>query len=160
MLWTSIRSVGYVLATLSVLSLGIAALPAEHADDANAWNNLSYRVSAALVLSVLNAIAATLTAQVALDYSPPRTALPPDADPHMMVLLYEHLLVLVQARVLDGLFFIMTLVSLAGALLALLLPTGRPVAAPAPSAASETDSPAVKPRPSTPTEVEPSIAAV
>jgi hypothetical protein len=125
MVWTSIRSIGYVVALVPIMSLAIAVIPAEFVDDANAWNNLTYRVTAALVLSVLNAIAATLTAQLAADSSPPRTALPFDTDPSKLLVLYEHFLVRVQAGALDGLFFIMTLVALAGALLALALPTGR-----------------------------------
>jgi hypothetical protein len=124
MFWTSIRSVGYVVATVSVLTLGLAVVPTEDVDEANAWGNLSYRVTAALVLSVLNTIAAGLGAQLAVDYSPPRTALPPEVDPRAMLPVYEHFQVLVQAHVMDGLFFIVTLATLAGALLALALPTG------------------------------------
>lgn len=157
MLWTSIRSCGYVLAIVPVLSLGIAAVPAQDVDQANAWSNLTYRVAAALVLSVLNAIAAVLTAQLAVDYSPPHTALPLEPDPRKLLPLYEHFQVRVQAGALDDLFFIMTLFTLAGALLALVLPTGRPVTAPAPTASPETYSTAVHPHAPTPAEVELSI---
>jgi EmrB/QacA subfamily drug resistance transporter len=150
MIWTSIRSVGYVLATLSVLTLAIAALPVEYADEANAWNNLSYRVTAALVLSVLNAIAANVTAQLAVDFSPPRSALPLELNPQTLLLLYEHFRVRVQARVLDGLFFVMTLLTLAGALLALLLPTGRASAAQA-STDDVTETTSTVPRSESPT---------
>jgi hypothetical protein len=41
-----------------------------------------------------------------------------------MLVMYEHFQVLVQARVLDGLFLLVTVATLAGALLALALPTG------------------------------------
>ncbi|HEY1972665.1 MAG TPA: MDR family MFS transporter, partial [Pseudonocardia sp.] len=160
MVWTSIRSCGYVLAIVSVLSHGIAAVPAEYVDEANAWNNLTYRIAAALVLSVLNAIAAAVAAQLALDNSPPHTALPPERDPKAMLPLYEHFLVRVQAGTLDDLFFIMTMVTLVGALLALLLPTGRPATA-QPAAAvnvpTEPASPATHPL-SMPTEVELGVA--
>lgn len=157
MLWTSIRSCGYVLAIVPVLSLGIAAVPAQDVDQANAWSNLTYRVAAALVLSVLNAIAAVLTAQLTVGYSPLRTDLPPELDQKAMLPVYEHFLVRVQAGVLDDLFFIMTLFTLAGALLALVLLTGRPVAAPGPTASAETDSPVVHPHPSKTVEVELSV---
>lgn len=148
---TSIRSCGYVLAIVPAMTFAIASVPAKSVDAANAWNNLTYRVTAALALSVLNAIAATSTAQLAVDYSPQRTALPLDLDPQALLLLYEHFLLRVQARVLGDLFFIVALVTLAGALLALALPTGRPSTAQPPDVdPAETASSAV-PRSDSPT---------
>ena len=90
-------------------------------------------------------MATALSAQLATDYSPPRTALPPEVDPQTLVLIYEHLQVRAQAGTMDGLFFIMTLVALGGALLALLLPTQGHASHPTPHR-----DPSPRPHPETP----------
>lgn len=127
MAWTAIRGFGYSLAIIPVMTAGLAAVPPERADGANAFSNLVYRVAAALVLAALNAFAVSHQAQLAHDWGPQDTS-QPAGDLIGLSRMYQHFQLIVQARVIGDIFYILTLVTLVTGILASMLSTGRPVA--------------------------------
>lgn len=126
MWWTAIRGFGYALAIIPVMTAGLAVVPQAHADGANAFSNLIYRVVAALALSALNSIAATQQAHLMASMSPVGDPNRWAHDPAPLIRLYQHLALMVQADTLANLFLIVTVATLTSTVLALLLTHGRP----------------------------------
>lgn len=125
-IWIAIRAFGYAVAVIAVMAAGLAAAPPEKADGVNALNQLVFRVSAALALGSLNAVAAVLQAQLMIDRSPVVGGNFENKDPRLLVPIYELLAREVQSRVVSDVFVVITWITLLGAFLALTLPHGCP----------------------------------
>ena len=132
-----LRAVGPGLAMMPITTSGISALPRRLAGSGSAYNQLVQRSSAALGLAGLTSISTTQTAQMMNDRqglmapgSMPTTspAAVPGAGGHDMLHMYQMLTSLqddVLTHAYSDVFLISGVVTLAGVVLALLLPRHR-----------------------------------
>jgi EmrB/QacA subfamily drug resistance transporter len=135
-IWTSIRGAGNGLAVMTVMTAGLAVVPASQVNQASAINNAVQRIAAALGLAVLTSFASTRQAQFMFD----RSALmhPSGADAHPRVAemlsegqtglipLWQELRVQVFAQAYSNVFLVIAAITALGALLALMLKNSPP----------------------------------
>jgi len=134
--WMMVRSAGLGLAIMPVMTSGISALPPALVGSGSALNTLFQRVSAALGLAALTALATAQQAQLMADRSALYDAFGANADPALRAMrergpagfigLWEQLRVHVQAQTYSNAFLIAGVTALVAAALALFLRHGRP----------------------------------
>ena len=133
--WMMIRAAGLGLAMMPIMTGGISALPASIVSSGSAFNTLSQRVSSALGLAVLTALATAQQAQFMADRS---TLLQPsgaDINPQIGAMLqngqagllpyWQQLQIEVEAQAYSNVFLVAGIVTLAGVVLALFLRNGK-----------------------------------
>jgi EmrB/QacA subfamily drug resistance transporter len=134
--WMMIRAAGIGLAMMPIMTGGISSLPAHLTSSGSAFNTLTQRVSSALGLGVLSALATTEQAQFMSDRSAlvisqganidPRVAQMQAQGPAGLLPLWQQLQLEVQAQTYSNVFLIAGIITLVGAFLALALRHGRP----------------------------------
>jgi EmrB/QacA subfamily drug resistance transporter len=137
--WLVVWAGGLGLGMMPIMTGGISALPPEIVNSGSAFSTLTQRVSAALGLAVLTALSTTQQAQFMSDRSALLSGSGADANPQIVAMqqngptglipLWQQLQVEVQAQAYSNVFLVCGICSLAGALLALFLRSGRPSAA-------------------------------
>jgi EmrB/QacA subfamily drug resistance transporter len=133
--WLMVRSAGIGLAMMPIMTSGISALPPVMVGSGSAFNTLFQRVSSALGLAALTALATTQQAQYMAD----RSAMYPlgaQADPQIVAMahpgpggligLWEQLRLHVQAQAYANVLLIAGASAAVAAMMALFLPNGRP----------------------------------
>ena len=132
--WMMIRAAGIGGAMMPIMTGGISSLPPAIVNAGSTFNTLTQRVTAALGLAGLTALATAQQAQQMAARSALMTATGPDIDPRVvamekqgsggLVQLWQQLQNEVQSQAYSNLFFIAGIVTLFGALLAFLLRNG------------------------------------
>jgi EmrB/QacA subfamily drug resistance transporter len=133
--WMCIRAAGLGLGMMPIMTGGISALPPNFVSSGSAFNTLTQRVTSALGLAVLTALATGQQAQFMADRSALVQASGADMNPQIMAMdkngpaglipLWEQLQVEVQAQAYSNVFLVAGICTLAGVLLALFLRNGR-----------------------------------
>jgi EmrB/QacA subfamily drug resistance transporter len=133
-LWTAIRNVGTGLAMMPMITAGVSALPARLTSSGSGMNNVMQRVASSVAVAVFGSLNATAAAQLMADrgslLSTGANALPQVAEatqqgPAGMVGIYQQLSMNVTTQTYDNGFYIVALMSAGGAVLALLLRSGK-----------------------------------
>jgi EmrB/QacA subfamily drug resistance transporter len=144
--WLMIQAVGLGLAFVPILTGGLAILPRNIVNVGSAYNTLVQRVSSALGLAVLTALATAQQAQFMADRSSLLVNTGPNVEPDLAIMqhtvgglipLWNQLRVEVQAQAYSNVFLVTGIATLGGAALAAFLPSGHP-RAPTPPAAGAT----------------------
>ena len=138
-MWMVVRSVGIGLAMMPIMTSGISSLPPSTMSTGSAFNTLFQRVSSALGLAALTAMATAQRAQIMADRAALMSGQGANADPRVLTMqqqgpgglipLWRQLGVEVQAQVDANVFLLAGAAALVGAFLALFLRHGRPTAA-------------------------------
>jgi hypothetical protein len=125
--------VGLGLALVPILAGGMSALPPELINEGSALRTLAQRITAALGLALLTALASGQQAQLMADRAGLLRAVGADADPRIvelrrlgpggLIALWQQLRISVQAQTYANVFLIVGGFTLVGALLAALLPS-------------------------------------
>jgi MFS family permease len=131
--WLCVRAVGLGLALVPILAGGMSALPPELVNDGSALRTLAQRITAALGLALLTALATRQQAQLMADRAGLLRAVGAEADPRLVELrrlgpsgligLWQQLRISAQAQAYANVFLVIGGLTLVGALLALLLPS-------------------------------------
>jgi MFS family permease len=126
--WMAIRAFGVGLAVMPVMAGGLAALPAEMVSAGSAFNTIAQRVTAALGLAALTAMATASQAQLMADRSALIHQFGADVDWRIAAMrqqgaggllpLWQQLQVEVEAQSYSNVFLVAGLTSVAGTLLA------------------------------------------
>lgn len=126
---------GLGLGMMPIMSGGLASVPAESADTANSFSTLTQRVSQSLGLGILTVFLTGTSAQGIVERSgllgasastEPRIVAVQEQGASGMLALYQQTAGAAQTYAYSQAFFIVGLISFAGAVLALFLPAGRP----------------------------------
>jgi EmrB/QacA subfamily drug resistance transporter len=135
--WMMIRAAGLGLGMMPIMTGGISALPANVVNAGSAFNTLTQRVTSALGLAALTALATGEQAQLMSDRSGLINPLSASADPRILAMekqgpggllpLWQQLQVEVQAQAYSNVFLVAGVCTLAGVGLALFLRNGKPV---------------------------------
>jgi MFS family permease len=130
-LWTWVRGIGNALAMMAIMTAGLDAVPPGLINQASALSNAVQRVSASLGLAVLTAIATQQQAQLSADRSAllgtPAAAGRAELNDLMrygfggMYALYRRTQLSILASAYSDVFLVITVVTLIGAMLAMLL---------------------------------------
>jgi len=133
--WMMIRAAGLGLGMMPIMTGGISALPPAIASSGSAFNTLTQRVTSALGLAALTALATGQQAQLMLDRAE-LTRTGAQADPRIVAMqeqgaagllpLLRRLQLEVEARSYSNVFLIAGVCTLAGVLLACFLRSGQP----------------------------------
>jgi EmrB/QacA subfamily drug resistance transporter len=133
--WMCVRAAGLGLGMMPIMTGGISALPPNFVSSGSAFNTLTQRVTSALGLAVLTALATGQQAQFMADRSALLRASGADMNPQIMAMdkngpaglipLWEQLQVEVQAQAYSNVFLVAGICTLGGVLLALFLRNGR-----------------------------------
>jgi EmrB/QacA subfamily drug resistance transporter len=133
--WMMIRAAGIGLAMMPIMTGGISALPASIVNAGSAFNTLTQRVTAALGLAALTALATGQQAQLMANRSALLTSMGPSVDPRIVAMhdqgpgglipLYQQLQVEVEAQAYSNVFLVAGVCTLAGVFLAFALRSGR-----------------------------------
>jgi EmrB/QacA subfamily drug resistance transporter len=133
--WMMIRAAGLGLGMMPIMTGGISALPAHLVNYGSAFNTLVQRVTAALGLAVLTAMATAQQAQFMADRSALLQANGADADPQItsmerngpagLIPLWQRLRVEVEGEAYSNVFLVAGVCTLAGVGLALFLRSGK-----------------------------------
>jgi hypothetical protein len=136
-LWLVIMAGGLALGMMPIMTSGISSLRDDLVNSGSAFNTLTQRVAAALGLAALTALATTQQAQFMADRSGLLSGTGPTTDsrivqmqmqgPAGLLPIWQQLQVEVQAQAYSNVFLIAGICSLAGLVLTIWLPTGRPV---------------------------------
>jgi EmrB/QacA subfamily drug resistance transporter len=134
--WMCIRSVGIGLAMMPIMTSGLSALPAEVVNSGSAFNTIAQRVTAALGLAAMTALATSDQAQLMANRSAllhptganvdPRIPRMAQQGPGGLIPLWQQLQTEVQAQAYGNVFLVAGLVTVAGTGLALFLRRGQP----------------------------------
>ena len=134
-IWMMIRALGIGLAMMPIMAGGLGALPPSIVSAGSAFNTIAQRVTAALGLAALTALATAKQAQLMADRSSLISGFGANEDPRIVAMqrqgpggliqLWQQLQVEVQAQSYSNVFLVAGLCTLAGALLALRLRHGR-----------------------------------
>jgi EmrB/QacA subfamily drug resistance transporter len=137
--WMVVRAFGIGLAMMPIMTGGLAALPPEIVSAGSAFNTIAQRVTAALGLAALTALATGEQAQIMADRSALLSPNGANADPRVLAMehrgpggliqLWQQLNVQVEAQAYSNVFLIAGTSTLVGTLLALRLRHGRKKAA-------------------------------
>jgi EmrB/QacA subfamily drug resistance transporter len=135
--WMMIRAAGIGLAMMPIMTGGISSLPPSIVNAGSAFNTLTQRVTSALGLAVLTAVATAQQAQFMADRSALVQANGPGMDPRIVTMekqgqagllpLWQQLHVEVEAQAYSNVFLIAGICTLAGVVLALFLRHGKAV---------------------------------
>jgi EmrB/QacA subfamily drug resistance transporter len=137
-LWTAIRNVGTGLAMMPMITAGVSALPASLTSSGSGMNNVMQRVASSVAVAVFGSLNATAAAQMMSDrgslVSGGAQALPAVSDASEkgapgLLGMYQQLSASVTTQTYDNGFYIVALMSAGGAVLALLLRSGKPTSA-------------------------------
>jgi MFS family permease len=133
--WMMIRAAGLGLGMMPIMTGGISALPANMVNYGSAFNTVTQRVSSALGLAVLTALATAQQAQFMADRSALLQSSGADANPRILAMeksgpaglipLWQQLRVEVQAEAYSNVFLVAGVSTLAGVALALFLRSGK-----------------------------------
>jgi MFS family permease len=133
--WLMIRAAGLGLSMMPIMTGGIAALPASVVNIGSAFNTLVQRVSAALGLAALTALATGQQAQLMLDRSELLQSGGPQSDPRIAAMqrqgpiglypLLQRLHLEVMAQAYSDVFLVAGVCTTAGVVLALFLRSGK-----------------------------------
>jgi EmrB/QacA subfamily drug resistance transporter len=133
--WMMIRAAGLGLGMMPIMTGGISALPANMVNYGSAFNTVTQRVSSALGLAVLTALATAQQAQFMADRSALLQSSGADANPRILAMekggpaglipLWQQLRVEVQAEAYSNVFLVAGVSTLAGVVLALFLRSGK-----------------------------------
>jgi hypothetical protein len=133
--WMMIRAAGLGLGMMPIMTGGISALPAELVSYGSAFNTLTQRVTSALGLAALTALATGEQAQFMADRSALLQSAGADVDPRIAALhqqgpagilpLWQQLEVEVQAQAYSNVFLVAGACTLAGVVLAFFLRSGK-----------------------------------
>jgi EmrB/QacA subfamily drug resistance transporter len=133
--WMMIRAAGIGLAMMPIMTGGISALPPAIVSAGSAFNTLTQRVTAALGLAVLTAMATTEQAQFMANRAALLASEGPNMDSRVVQMqgqgvggllpLWKQLNLEVQAEAYSNVFLVAGSVSLAGVLLAFMLRHGK-----------------------------------
>ena len=133
-LWTAIRNVGTGLAMMPMITAGVSALPARLTSAGSGMNNVMQRVASSVAVAVFGSLNATAAAQLMVDrgslLDTGAAALPQVAEASQhgaagLVGIYQQLNMSVTTQTYDNGFYIVALMSAGGAVLALLLRSGK-----------------------------------
>jgi EmrB/QacA subfamily drug resistance transporter len=132
--WMVIRAFGIGMAMMPIMTGGLAALPPAIMSAGSAFNTIAQRVTAALGLAALTAMATAKQAQLMADRSSMIQGFGPDEDPRILTMqhhgigglipLWQQLQVEVEAQSYSNVFLVAGLSTIAGTLLALRLRHG------------------------------------
>jgi EmrB/QacA subfamily drug resistance transporter len=137
-LWTAIRNVGTGLAMMPMITAGVSALPARLTSSGSGMNNVMQRVASSVAVAVFGSLNATAAAQMMSDrgslVSGGAQALPAvseasDKGAPGLLGMYQQLSASVTTQTYDNGFYIVALMSAGGAVLALMLRSGKPKSA-------------------------------
>ncbi|HEY1967327.1 MAG TPA: DHA2 family efflux MFS transporter permease subunit [Pseudonocardia sp.] len=148
-LWTTVRSIGVGLSMMPVMTTGIAALPVALVSSGSTMSNVALRVASSLGIGGLGGLLTAHVAQLLADRGGASTGAP--RDPARLLPIYLELNRGVTTTAYANGFYLVGLITLGGAVLAVLLPSGRPAAAqrpaapPRPAAAPAPPQPAASP---------------
>lgn len=130
-LWTCIRGFGNGLGIMTIMTAGLAAVPAHQLNDASAINNVVQRVSAALGLGVLTSMATSHQAQLLADRAPMLESSGMSVDPRVgemndqgsigLMPLWQELQVQTLAQAYSNIFLVIAIVTGIGAVMALMV---------------------------------------
>jgi EmrB/QacA subfamily drug resistance transporter len=130
-----VMSTGLGLGMMPIMSGGLASVPSEAVDSASPFSTLTQRVSQALGLSVLTAMLDVNRTQFMADrsglvgeyaFSDPRVVAMQSDGPAGLLPLWQQTLSMAQTQAYSSVFALAGALVLAGALLALFLPSGKP----------------------------------
>jgi EmrB/QacA subfamily drug resistance transporter len=135
--WMMIRAAGLGLAMMPIMAGGISSLPASIVNSGSAFNTLTQRVTSALGLAVLTGLATAQQAQFMADRSALLQSGGPSVDPRIVAMeqqgglagllpLWQQLKIEVEAQAYSDVFLVAGVCTLAGALLAFALRSGKP----------------------------------
>ena len=135
--WMMIRAAGLGLGMMPIMTGGLSSLPPALSSPGSAYNTLTQRVSSALGLAVLTAVATVQQAQFMADRSALVTSAGPSVDPRIVALehsggeaalipYWEQLRNEVEAQAYSNIFLIVGMLTLAGLGLAAFLRNGKP----------------------------------
>ena len=135
-MWMVVRSAGIGLAMMPIMTSGLSSLPPTMTGSGSAFNTLFQRVSSALGLAALTALATTQTAQITADRTALISAQGANADQRILAMqqhgpaglmpLWHQLGLQVQAEVDADVFLLAGAAALVGVVFALFLRHGRP----------------------------------
>jgi len=133
-IWMMIRALGIGLAMMPIMAGGLGALPSSIVSAGSAFNTIAQRVTAALGLAALTAMATAKQAQLMADRSAMIQGFGADEDPRILAMqhqgtggllpLWQQLQIQVEAQSYSNVFLVAGLSTLAGTLLALRLRHG------------------------------------
>lgn len=132
-IWTSVRNVGTGLAMMPIITAGVSALPATMTSAGSAMNNVVQRVVSAVAIAVFGSLNAITGAQIAANWSalydtgtqaPVAIQQARAQGPAGLLPLYEQFNARVTTQTYDNGFYLIALLCLGGAVLALLLRSG------------------------------------
>jgi len=134
--WMVVRSVGIGLAMMPIMTSGLSSLPPTMTGSGSAFNTLFQRVSSALGLAALTALATTQQAQITADRAALISGQGANADQRILAMqehgraglipLWHQLSLQVQAEVDADVFLLAGAAALVGVVFALFLRHGRP----------------------------------
>jgi len=133
-LWTSIRNLGTGLAMMPIMTAGVSALAPALTPSGSGMNNVTQRVISSVAIAVFGGLNTTQAAQLMIDRSSllttgadalPQVAAAEVKGPSGLLGLYEQLETNVTTQTYDNSFYLVALISAAGALIALLLMRSR-----------------------------------
>jgi hypothetical protein len=142
-LWTTVRSLGTGLAMMPIMTAGIAGLPTALTSSGSAMNNVAQRVSSSVAVAVFGGLIASQQAQLLSDRggllgndvnSLPQLQSAAAQGPSGLLAIYLQLQKYVASETYANAFLVVSIMCAGGALLALMLRSGPPQAAPTPSA--------------------------
>jgi EmrB/QacA subfamily drug resistance transporter len=135
--WMMIRAAGIGLAMMPIMTGGISSLPPSIVNAGSAFNTLTQRVTSALGLAVLTAVATAQQAQFMADRSALLQSGGPGMDPRIVTMeqqgpaglisLWQQLHVEVEAQAYSNVFLIAGICTLGGVVLAFFLRHGKAV---------------------------------
>jgi len=135
--WMMIRAAGIGLAMMPIMAGGISSLPASIVNSGSAFNTLTQRVTSALGLAALTGLATAQQAQFMADRSALLQSSGPSGDPRIVAMeqhgglagllpMWQQLKIEVEAQAYSDVFLVAGVCTLAGALLAFALRSGKP----------------------------------
>jgi EmrB/QacA subfamily drug resistance transporter len=133
--WMMIRAAGLGLGMMPIMTGGISALPSSVVSSGSAFNTLTQRVTSALGLAVLTALATSQQAQFMADRSSLLQSSGANLDPRIVAMeqqgqaglipLWQQLHVEVEAQAYSNVFLVAGLCTLVGVVLAFFLRNGK-----------------------------------
>ena len=136
-IWTSIRNLGTGMAMMPIMTAGVSSLKSTLTGAGSAMNNVMQRVASSVAVAVFGGLGASASAQLMSDrgalYAGGGSMLPAiqQANAHGpggLLPLYQQVSNAVTTQTYDNSFFAVALLCTVGAVLALLLRSGRPQA--------------------------------
>jgi len=128
--WTSIRNLGTGLAMMPIITSGMSALPATLTLSGTAMNNIMQRVMSSVAVALFGSLNSIQAAQLTDDEGSllatganalPQVAAAEAKGPSGLLGIYEQMQANVTTQTYDNSFYLITALSLAGAIIALLL---------------------------------------